>query len=84
MDKKMLAAPDLAAYRAYLLQEERAASTAEKYLRDIRAFAAWLEGRAVERETVALWKDALMAGGLSPATVNAKLSAVNGLFRFLG
>lgn len=30
------------------------------------------------------WKERLLRAGLSPATINAKLSAVNGLFRFLG
>ena len=32
----------------------------------------------------ARWRDSLLAKGLSPATVNAKLCALNGLFRFLG
>ena len=30
------------------------------------------------------WREHLLSGGLTPATVNAKLSALNGLFRFLG
>ena len=29
-------------------------------------------------------KEGLLGSGLAPATVNAKLSALNGLFRFLG
>ena len=68
----------------HLRAEERAAATIEKYLRDIRSFVGWLNGETVTKETVTQWKTALLAQGLAPATVNAKLSAVNGLFRFLG
>ena len=71
-------------YAASLRAQERAEATIEKYLRDIRAFACWLKGEPVAKETAAQWKEHLLAAHLSPTTVNAKLSAVNGLFRFLG
>ena len=71
-------------YREHLLQEERAPGTVEKYLRDLRSFAAWLDGRAVNKELVVGWKESLLAEGRAPATVNAKLSALNGLLEFLG
>ena len=71
-------------YRDHLLQEERAPATVEKYLRDAGAFAAWLEGRPVSKELVHAWKEALIAQGRAPATVNAKLAAVNGLLVLLG
>ncbi len=72
------------AYGRYLRSEERAAGTMEKYLRDIRAFAVWLEGRMVAREAVSEWKEHLLEVGRTPATVNCALAALNGLFRFLG
>ena len=84
MEHHILTAKQIAAYAYFLRAEERAAATVEKYTRDVRAFAAWLEDRPVTKETVARWKERLLEGGLSPATVNAKLSAVNGLLRFLG
>ena len=83
MDEKTLCERDLLAYEQHLLREERTPATVEKYLRDVRSFADWLDDGPVTREAAALWKDALLAKGLSPATVNAKLSALNGLFRFL-
>ncbi len=67
-----------------LEQEERAPSTVEKYRRDLGSFAVWLDGRAVTSETAAQWKESMAAAGLAPATINAKLSALNSLFRFLG
>ena len=74
----------IAAYGRYLKQEERTPVTLEKYLRDVRAFALWLDGEAVTRETVTSWKERLLAERRAPSTVNAALSALNGLFRFLG
>lgn len=71
-------------YRAHLLEEERSASTVEKYLRDAGEFTRWLDGGPVNKQAMIAWKSALLAKNLTPATVNAKLCAVNGLMRFLG
>ena len=71
-------------FEQHLYREERSAGTVAKYLRDIRAFARWLEGRPVTKELAAGWKAHLMAEGYAPVTINSMLSAINGLFRFLG
>lgn len=84
MDNRTLTAAQLAAYAGALREEERAPATVDKYLRDVRAFAAWLQGRPAAQDSAARWKAHLLDQGQSPATINAKLSAVNGLFRFLG
>lgn len=84
MEDRGLLPETIKSYFRFLQQEERAAATVEKYRRDIQAFARWLGGRAVTKGAAAGWKDRLLSLGLSPATVNAKLSAINGLFRFLG
>lgn len=84
MEDYTLTANHIAAFEAYLRREERAPSSIEKYLRAVGEFAAWLDGGAVTKEAVLSWKASLLAGGLSPATVNGKLSALNGLFRCLG
>lgn len=79
-----LTAGRIAAFGQHLRREERAAATIEKYLRNAREFTAWLDGRPVTKEAALGWKDRLLSEGLSPATVNGKLSALNGLLRFLG
>ena len=83
MDRQILQS-HVAAYTQFLRQEERAPATVEKYLRDVRSFVSWLDGRSVTKQLAAEWKAHLLSEGLSPATVNGKVSAVNGLFRFLG
>ena len=84
MDKHELTAEQIMAFGAYLRGEERSAGTVEKYLRDVRAFSAWLGGRPVTREGAAAWKEHLLETGHAPVTVNSMLAAINGLFRFAG
>lgn len=84
MEDFKLTAERIAAYGRYLKQEERTPATLEKYLRDVRAFALWLDGEAATKEAVTGWKERLLAERRAPSTVNAALSALNGLFRFLG
>lgn len=84
MENRTLTTKHICAYRNNLHTEERAPATIEKYLRDIQSFHRWLNGREITRELAAQWKSHLLSAGQAPATINAKLSAINGLFRFLG
>lgn len=84
MEKRTLTARHIQAFSDYLFQEERAKATVEKYLRDVNAFITWQSQSAVSKETVLEWRETLLETGLSPTTVNAKLSALNSLFHFLG
>lgn len=84
MNERKLSASILAAYDRWLRQEERADATREKYLRSIRAFAAWLGSAAVTKDAVTEWKAHLVQQRQAPSTINTALAALNGLFRFLG
>lgn len=84
MDNRRLSAELITQYGYSLRLEEKSPATVEKYLRDIRNFAEWLDGREVTKELVAEWKACLLAANYAPATVNAMLSAVNSLFGYLG
>ena len=44
MPERTIDPAQLASYTAHLRREERSPGTIEKYLRDIRAFAGWLDG----------------------------------------
>ena len=84
MKERILTPEQIAAYGRHLKQEERASATVEKYLRDIQAFACWLDSEAVTKEAVTDWKEHLLAERRAPSTINTALAALNGLFRFLG
>ena len=84
MNDHRLTPEQIAAYGLYLYREEHAPGTIEKYLRDVRSFAAWTEGQSVTQELAAEWKGHLLSTGHAPGTVNSMLAALNSLFRFLG
>lgn len=71
-------------FRCRLQEEEREPGTIEKYCRDVRAFARWLDGRAASKELTISWKEYLLGAGYVPATVNSMLVAVNRFLAFLG
>ena len=81
MEKHINQAP-LTAFERHLRLEEREPGTIEKYLRDIRAFAAWLEERPLDKEAAVAWKEHLLASGYAPSTINSMLIAVNRFFCF--
>ena len=83
MQSYKLTEKDIKKYAGQLILEDRAGATIEKYLRSIRAFTAWLGGKSVMRCAVNTWKEQLTAR-YAASTVNCALSALNGLFRFLG
>ena len=59
-----------------LREQEHSPGTIKNYLRHVRSFSAWLDGREVTREAAGQWKAALVEAGYAPATVNAMLAAL--------
>lgn len=84
MKKRFITASEISAFAKHLWNEEREAGTIEKYLRTVRTFAAWLEGRSTTKEAAANWKESLRAAGYQPGTVNSMLSALNKFFTLMG
>lgn len=84
MRKHKLNEEQINVYGRHLFTEERSHSTIKKYLRDIRAFTNWISDGLVTKEVAMNWKSYLLERGYAPVSVNAMLSALNGLFRFLG
>ena len=69
-------------YETYLREQERAKNTVQKYVRDLHAFMAFLDGQPATKGAVIAWKEHL-ADTYAPATVNSMLAAVNGFFHFM-
>ena len=83
MKNYQLTQQQIRAYAHHLLTEEKSGATMEKYLRDVRAFAFWLDGREISKEITSEWKSHLVSQNYAPTTVNAMLSALNSLLEFL-
>lgn len=83
MKNRQLTQQQIRAYAHHLQMEEKSGATMEKYLRDIQAFACWLDGRDISKELTSEWKAHLVSQDYAPTTVNAMLSALNSLLGFL-
>lgn len=83
MEQRRITDQIVESYQEYLCREEKSRGTIEKYVRDIRSFAAWLSGQEVTKELTVRWKERLLEAGYGPGTANSMLSAINGLFSFL-
>ena len=70
-------------FKIYLQEKEKTAATVEKYMRDITAFAQWLNGREIEKTLLLEYKATLLKR-LSARSVNSVISSINSLLEYLG
>ena len=70
-------------FKLYMYEEERSDNTIEKYMRDIRFFGEWLQGRNIDKSVVIEYKKEL-CGKYAVKSVNSILSSVNAFFVFMG
>ena len=90
MSMQEMADKQLEAYRQELVRRERSPATIANYIRHCGEFLQFCQdsqdGLEAEpnHEMLLSWKRTLLTAGLCPATINAKLAAVNGFLRFLG
>lgn len=85
MRKKLeLTKREIEKFEPYLRHDEREPATVEAYLRALRRFARWADGRSVTKELAVEWKAELSASGYRPVSVNAMLAAVNKFFTCMG
>ena len=84
MQGRILTSEAIGYFKKYLREEEKSENTIEKYLRDVRAFAVYLNGAAVTKETVIAYKGRLLAESYAVRSVNSMLASLNSLFAFLG
>ena len=68
-------------FKDFLVNEEKASATLEKYMRDIKAFSEWISGSELEKRKVLDYKEYLI-GKFAPASVNSVLSSLNSFFEF--
>ncbi len=74
----------VAEFSAHLKNEEKSQNTTEKYLRDVRMFAAHFRDTEITKEKVIAYKSKLLAEHYAVRSVNSMLASLNSLFTFLG
>lgn len=81
--ERIISTDKILKFEAQLRYEEKRANTIEKYVRDSKAFATFVGGRAVTKELVIAYKRYLLER-YAVRSVNSMLASVNGLLSFLG
>ena len=66
------------------MEEEKSDATIEKYIRDVTAFATYINGAAITKETVIAYKQHLLDESYAVRSINSMLASLNSLFCFLG
>ena len=80
-----LTGESIAAFRAYLVSEEKSAYTIDKYIRDVTAFAAFLGSEPLSKEKTLAYKTYLMErGGYADSSVNSILSSIRAFLKYIG
>ena len=82
--EKILTEKSVENFACFLRNEEKSRNTVEKYLRDAKAFFAFLKGEEVTKDAVIAYKQRLLENGYAPRSVNSVLASLNSLFAFLG
>lgn len=70
-------------FESYLRSNEKSDNTIEKYLRDVRAFAVFLEAKKINKSLVMEFKASLVEN-YEVTSANSMIAAVNAFLRFIG
>ena len=75
MNEKIITNELINNFKIYLYEEERSDNTIEKYMRDIRFFREWLQGRSIDKSVVIEYKKELCKR-YAIKSVNSMLSSI--------
>ncbi len=83
MEQKTISEAAITTFKEHLILEERSTATVEKYIRDLKAFAEFIGGAEMTKETVISYKRQLQEK-YKARSVNSVLASLNCFFGFLG
>ena len=83
MEGRVITAKIIAEFKEHLILEERSVATIQKYIRDVKAFTAYVQNSAITKETVIAYKKYLQEN-YAVRSVNSMLASINSFFSFFG
>lgn len=83
MKGRILTEREIAIFAEYLKSEEKSENTVEKYIRDVKAFAAYAGNLEIHKETVIAYKRQI-SESYAIRSINSMVASLNSLFSFLG
>lgn len=84
MSDRILTERNILLFKQNMIAEEKSNVTIEKYIRDIKQFHNFVDGRFVTKELVIEYKKNLIDKGYSTRSINSMLASINSIFSFLG
>ena len=84
MEERKIAEAQIESFCQYLIREEKSTATVEKYLRDVRAFSAFIGEKTICKEAVMAYKRYLQFKKYAVRSINSMLASLNSLLNFLG
>ena len=84
MKGRFLTEKQIAAFTVHLKREEKSENTVEKYIRDVKAFSAYVGKGEITKETIIAYKSKLISQNYATRSINSMLASINSLLSFLG
>lgn len=82
MEEKTIKVVEIQDFIRHLLEDEKSSATVQKYLRDVKAFADFLDKRELSKQEVIEYKKHI-SEEYAPASVNSMLVSVNSFLNFI-
>lgn len=83
MEGRVITAKMIAEFKEHLILEERSVATIQKYIRDVKAFTAYVQNSAIAKEIVIAYKKYLQEN-YAVRSVNSMLASINSFFSLFG
>ena len=83
MKNRKITEKRLKEFKAELINDEKSELTVEKYMRDVRHFAEYVNGQQIDKTLVLAYK-AQLEKEYAVASANSMLASINAFFRFEG
>ena len=84
MKRRILTEKQISAFAVHLKSEEKSKNTIEKYVRDVRVLATYINNVEVTKEIIIAYKNKLLSKNYAIRSINSMLASINSLFSFLG
>lgn len=84
MERRFISSEIINDFQTYLKSEEKSSATVEKYIRDVKAFADYLDGGELTKDVVIGYKQQLLDSGFAVRSINSMLASLNAIFNYLG
>lgn len=83
MKEKIISSKTIQQFEQHLRMEEKSENTVKKYIRDVTAFAKYVDGKTVSKELAIAYKQHLQDHTYAVRSINSMIASLNSLFAFL-